>query len=84
MSGRQRAAHTLTREFWHPEDLVSQVSPEAAARFHLDSCRFPPGAYEDRCLAWRMSEWRGVPPDATEAVSGRPAARIKEAQFTAR
>ena len=89
MPGRQRAGHTLTREFWHPEDLVSQVSPEAAARFHLDSCRFPPGAYEDHCLAWRMSEWRqlspsersqflGIPPDATEAVSGRPAARIKK------
>ena len=79
MRGTASAGHT--REFWHDDDLLDQASPEAAARFHLDSCRFPP---ESHCLVWRQDEWRqlsanersqmlGIPPSATGSVSGRPA-----------
>ena len=37
------AMHTFTREFYHPEDRVPEVSPEAAERFYADQRRFPPG-----------------------------------------
>ena len=40
------AMYPLTREFWHPCDRVAEASSEAVARFHEDSRRFPPKAYE--------------------------------------
>ena len=77
------AMHTFTREFYHPNDRVKQVSPAAASRFDEDLRRFPPGAYEEHSLLWQKEQWRqpspteraqllGVPPAAVEAVTGTP------------
>ncbi|OLP99622.1 hypothetical protein AK812_SmicGene17832 [Symbiodinium microadriaticum] len=88
MKGDSPAGHTLTREFWHQDDLVARVSPQAAARFHMDSCRFPPGSYEEHSLVWRRDEWRqlspseraqmlGIPDSATSAVQGVANKRVQ-------
>ena len=80
-SGGSGAMHTFTREFYHPEDRVQQVSAAAAQRFYEDNRRFPPGAYEEHSVLWRGSQWRqpfpeeraqllGVPPAAVSAVQG--------------
>lgn len=68
--------HPFTREFFHPPDRVNQASPEAAARFFEDSCRFnqwrtpTPG---ERC------QLMGLPPAAVSAVGG-PSARRRQTQ----
>ena len=54
--------HTFTREFYHPEDRVPEVSPEAAERFYADQRRFPPGAYEENSLLWQGRQWRQPSP----------------------
>eukprot|EP00435_Cladocopium_sp_Y103_P064688 s646_g26.t1 len=68
------AAHTFTREFFHPADRVHQVSPAAAARFEQDSRRFPPGAYEEHSLMWRNQEWRQFTPEERAQLLGIPPA----------
>ena len=89
MKGEVPAAHTLTREFYHPSDLVHKTTPEAADRFFSDARRFPPASYEDHSLLWRGQEWRqpspeersqflGVPAAATTAVTGRHAHRVRD------
>ena len=83
------AMHTFTREFRHPTDRVRQVTPAAAAaRFESDDRRFPPGAYEERCLVWHGESWRtpspnercelmGLPPDLLSPVAGSQARRTQ-------
>ena len=56
------AMHTFTREFYHPEDRVPEVSPAAAERFYADQRRFPPGAYEEHSLLWHGKQWRQPSP----------------------
>ena len=58
------AMHTFTRAFWHPADRVPQVSHEAAQRFYEDARQFPPGAYEENSLVWKLDQWRS--PSVTE------------------
>ena len=56
------AMHTFTREFYHPEDRVPEVSPQAAERFYADQRRFPQGAYEENSLLWHGRQWRQPSP----------------------
>ena len=89
MAGAQQPFATFTREFRHPEDLVPQVTPQAASRFFYDDRRFPPFAYEEASLLWRGNQWRvpspdersqmlGIPQSATAAVASRATARVRD------
>ncbi|CAE7251191.1 unnamed protein product, partial [Symbiodinium sp. KB8] len=89
MKGTGQPMHTFTREFYHPEDHIREVSPSAAERFLQDGKRFPPAAYEEHSLLWRKEEWRtptpeersqvmGIPPACTEAMQGTAAVRTQK------
>ena len=64
--------HPFTREFFHPEDRVSEVSPAAAQRFYEDHRRFPPASYEEQSLLWKGTEWRQLEPEERTQMMGWP------------
>ncbi len=70
------AMYPFTRAFFHPDDLVSQCTPEAAARFYQDHRRFPAPAYEERSLLWNGSSWRTPLPSERLQVMGWPAGAV--------
>lgn len=70
------AMHTFTREFYHPSDRTAQVTPMAAARFHQDHRRFPPGAYEEQSLVWKRDQWRTLEPSERAQAMGVPIAAV--------
>ena len=83
MKGTGQPMHTFTREFYHPEDHIREVSPSAAERFLQDGKRFPPAAYEEHSLLWRKEEWRTPTPEERSQVMGIPLACTEAMQGTA-
>ena len=79
-SGGMGAMHTFTREFFHPNDRVRQVSAEAAHRFETDHRRFPPGAYEEHSLVWKQDRWRQLYPEERAQLLGMPPAAVAAIQ----
>ena len=80
--------HPFTREFYHPEDRISEASAQAVDRFFEDHKRFPPSAYEDNSLLWNGDAWRqpfpgercqimGLPPSAVVSPPGPMHAKHK-------
>ena len=72
LKGKQKPAHTFTREYPHPEDRAPRASSHALARFRQDQCRFPVTAYEPESLVWKGKEWRTFSPAERAAVHGTP------------
>ena len=64
--------HPFTREFFHPEDRVPEVSPAAAQRFYEDHRRFPPASYEEQSLLWKGTDWRQLEPEERTQLMGWP------------
>eukprot|EP00435_Cladocopium_sp_Y103_P025477 s1719_g6.t1 len=79
-SGGNGALHTFTREFFHPADRTSQVTPAAAQRFLDDNRRFPPGAYEEHSLLWKQDLWRTPTPSERAQAMGVPLAAVAAVQ----
>ena len=64
--------YALTRDFYHPEDRVELACPAAAKRFRADGRRFPPCAYEDKCLLWTPRSRRTPNPEERALLMGMP------------
>ena len=70
------AMYPFTREFYHPDDLVSQCTPAAATRFYQDDRRFLAPAYDEGSLFWRGADWRTPLPMERLQMMGWPAGAV--------